>query len=110
MVVHTQCLCYFIFLQHLLFPSKSSTATNVEALTKKLDELDLDNTQRKRLETFLRIKASLLTNGELCADDFEKLEDLGAGNGGVVTKVRHLSNDMVMARKVSLFLVNALFC
>ncbi|PIK51445.1 putative dual specificity mitogen-activated protein kinase kinase 1-like, partial [Apostichopus japonicus] len=79
---------------------KSSTATNVEALTKKLDELDLDNTQRKRLETFLRIKASLLTNGELCADDFEKLEDLGAGNGGVVTKVRHLSNDMVMARKL----------
>lgn len=79
---------------------KSSSGTNVELLTKKLDELDLDNEQRERLETFLRNKASILHNGELCADDFEKLEDLGAGNGGVVTKVRHVTYDMVMARKL----------
>lgn len=79
---------------------KNTSGTNVEALTKKLDELDLDKEQRKRLETFLRNKASILHNGELCAEDFEKLEDLGAGNGGVVTKVRHISNDMVMARKL----------
>lgn len=96
--IHTDVKLYLFlaFFSH----SKSSSGTNVELLTKKLDELDLDNEQRERLETFLRNKASILHNGELCADDFEKLEDLGAGNGGVVTKVRHVTYDMVMARKV----------
>lgn len=39
--------------------------------------------------------------GELLDEDFEKLGDLGSGNGGVVTKVLHRPTGLVMARKVS---------
>lgn len=70
---------------------------NVEDVRKKLDELDLDNLQRSRLEEFLNEKRKI---GELVADDFEKISDLGAGNGGVVTKVLHKPTGLIMARKV----------
>ena len=36
------------------------------------------------------------------SEDFEKLGELGAGNGGVVTKVRHKTSKLVMARKVGI--------
>lgn len=40
--------------------------------------------------------------GELTSDDhFEKLGELGAGNGGVVVKVLHKPSSLIMARKVS---------
>lgn len=42
----------------------------------------------------------LLKVGELNADDFEKLGELGAGNGGVVNKERHKPSGLIMARKV----------
>ena len=32
--------------------------------------------------------------------DFEKLAELGAGNGGVVNKVRHKKTGIIMAKKV----------
>lgn len=74
---------------------------NLEALQKKLGELDLDEQQRKRLEAFLTQKAQV---GELKDDDFHPICELGAGNGGVVNKVRHKPSRLVMARKVSLTL------
>lgn len=70
---------------------------NVEDVRKKLDELDIDSVQRRRLEEFLNEKRRA---GELVADDFEKISDLGAGNGGVVTKVLHKPSGLIMARKV----------
>ncbi|MBN3271394.1 MP2K2 kinase, partial [Polyodon spathula] len=70
---------------------------NLEALQKKLEELDLDEQQKKRLEAFLTQKAKV---GELKDDDFHRICELGAGNGGVVTKVRHKPSGLVMARKV----------
>lgn len=70
---------------------------NLEALQKKLGELDLDEQQRKRLEAFLTQKAQV---GELKDDDFESICELGAGNGGVVHKVCHKPSGLVMARKV----------
>lgn len=70
---------------------------NLEALQKKLGELDLDEQQRKRLEAFLTQKAQV---GELKDEDFEPICELGAGNGGVVNKVRHKPSGLVMARKV----------
>ena len=42
--------------------------TNLEALQKKLEELELDEQQRKRLEAFLTQKQKV---GELKDDDFE---------------------------------------
>lgn len=71
--------------------------TNLEALQKKLEELELDEQQRKRLEAFLTQKQKV---GELKDDDFEKISELGAGNGGVVFKVAHKPSGLVMARKV----------
>jgi hypothetical protein len=61
------------------------------------------------MEFFLCQKEKI---GELSDDDFEKLGELGAGNGGVVMKVRHRSSGLIMARKVTLlyiFFVHFLF-
>lgn len=89
-VLHTSvCLTWSCF---------SVFRANLEALQRKLGELDLDEQQRKRLEAFLTQKAQV---GELKDEDFEPICELGAGNGGVVHKVRHKPSRLVMARKVS---------
>uniref|UniRef100_A0A667XJS9 Dual specificity mitogen-activated protein kinase kinase 2 n=1 Tax=Myripristis murdjan TaxID=586833 RepID=A0A667XJS9_9TELE len=75
----------------------AASEANLEALQKKLGELDLDEQQRKRLEAFLTQKAQV---GELKDDDFHPICELGAGNGGVVNKVRHKPSSLVMARKL----------
>ena len=75
-----------------------AAGANLDALQKKLEELDIDDQQRKRLEQFLTQKQKV---GELTADDFEKSGELGAGNGGVVWKVLHKPTSLIMARKVS---------
>ncbi|XP_072838180.1 dual specificity mitogen-activated protein kinase kinase 1 isoform X2 [Pogona vitticeps] len=75
----------------------SAAETNLEALQKKLEELELDEQQRKRLEAFLTQKQKV---GELKDDDFEKISELGAGNGGVVFKVSHKPSGLIMARKL----------
>lgn len=69
----------------------------VEEIRKKFDELDLDSLQRERLEAFIAEKRKI---GELNAEDFDKLAELGAGNGGVVTKVLHKPSGLIMARKL----------
>lgn len=71
---------------------------NLEALKKILEELDLDEQQKKRLEAFLTQKAKV---GELKDDDFHRICELGAGNGGVVNKECHKPSGIIMARKVS---------
>ncbi|KAI5623979.1 dual specificity mitogen-activated protein kinase kinase 1 [Silurus asotus] len=76
------------------------TETNLEALQKKLEELELDEQQKKRLEAFLTQKQKV---GELKDDDFEKICELGAGNGGVVFKVSHRPSGLIMARKLCLY-------
>ncbi|MBZ3879083.1 Dual specificity mitogen-activated protein kinase kinase 2 [Sciurus carolinensis] len=53
----------------------------------KLEKLELEEQQKKQLEAFLTQKAKA---GELKEDDFERLSELGAGNGGMVTKVQVL--------------------
>uniref|UniRef100_A0A672IYS5 Dual specificity mitogen-activated protein kinase kinase 2 n=1 Tax=Salarias fasciatus TaxID=181472 RepID=A0A672IYS5_SALFA len=75
----------------------ASSEANLEALQKKLGELDLDEQQRKRLEAFLTQKAQV---GELKEEDFDPICELGAGNGGVVNKVSHKPSGLVMARKL----------
>ncbi|XP_061531924.1 dual specificity mitogen-activated protein kinase kinase 1 [Phycodurus eques] len=74
-----------------------ATETNLESLQKKLEELELDEQQRKRLEAFLTQKQKV---GELKDDDFEKICELGAGNGGVVFQVSHRPSGLIMARKL----------
>lgn len=81
-------------------PSERSTLvgkTSIEVLQERLEELEMDDTQRKRMEFFLCQKEKV---GDLSDDDFEKLGELGAGNGGVVMKVKHRSSGLIMARKL----------
>uniref|UniRef100_A0A8C8JTP1 Dual specificity mitogen-activated protein kinase kinase 2 n=1 Tax=Oncorhynchus tshawytscha TaxID=74940 RepID=A0A8C8JTP1_ONCTS len=75
----------------------AASDANLEALQKKLEELDLDEQQKKRLENFLTQKAKV---GELKDDDFHRICELGVGNGGVVNKVCHKPSGLVMARKL----------
>ena len=75
-----------------------SGKTSIELLDKSLEGLDLDETQRKRLQTFLSDKQKV--QGELKDEDFVKQGELGAGNGGVVTKVLHKPSGLIMARKL----------
>ncbi|XP_040911438.1 dual specificity mitogen-activated protein kinase kinase 2b isoform X2 [Toxotes jaculatrix] len=73
-----------------------ASEANLEALKKILEELDLDEQQKKRLEAFLTQKAKV---GELKDDDFHRICELGAGNGGVVNKECHKPSGIIMARK-----------
>uniref|UniRef100_A0AAY4EVI0 Dual specificity mitogen-activated protein kinase kinase 2 n=1 Tax=Denticeps clupeoides TaxID=299321 RepID=A0AAY4EVI0_9TELE len=78
-------------------PVPGFNSTNLEALQKKLEELDLDEQQKKRLEAFLTQREKV---GELKDEDFHRICELGAGNGGVVNKVCHKPSGLVMARKL----------
>uniref|UniRef100_A0A6B2E9V8 mitogen-activated protein kinase kinase n=1 Tax=Phlebotomus kandelakii TaxID=1109342 RepID=A0A6B2E9V8_9DIPT len=71
--------------------------TSIEALTETLEELEMDDTARKRIKVFLSQKEKI---GELSDEDLEKLGELGSGNGGVVMKVRHMPTQLIMARKL----------
>jgi len=67
----------------------------------KLDELNLEDVnedQKNRLEEFLRDKKNI--GSEIKDGDFERMEELGAGNGGVVMKMKHKPTNLIMARKV----------
>uniref|UniRef100_A0A8C7JL68 Dual specificity mitogen-activated protein kinase kinase 2 n=1 Tax=Oncorhynchus kisutch TaxID=8019 RepID=A0A8C7JL68_ONCKI len=75
----------------------AASEANLKALQKKLEELDLDAQQKKHLEAFLTQKVKV---GELKDDDFHRICELGAGNGGVVNKVCHKPSGLVMARKL----------
>lgn len=77
----------------------------VESLEMNLSELGLDDQQKQRMRVFLCQKQKL-GERELCDEDFEKLGELGSGNGGVVTKVLHRTSGLIMARKVSLLLLS----
>merc|ERR1719266_964476 len=60
--------------------------------------IDVEPEQRRRLEFFLNQKKQL---GELKSEeDFEKISELGAGNGGVVHCVRHLATGTIIAKKM----------
>lgn len=89
---------------HFWFFSGVMGRMNIDVIQERFEELEMDEEQRKRLESFLGQKEKV---GELCDDDFEKLGELGAGNGGVVMKVRHKKYGLIMARKVSVCLYTA---
>ena len=72
---------------------------SLEDLEERLSELEMDDQQRQRMKFFLCEKQKL---GRLDDTDFQDLGDLGAGNGGVVIKVIHISTRLIMAKKVSI--------
>lgn len=54
---------------------------------------------QRRVAAFLRERQSMGVDG-LTSDQFEKLGELGAGNGGVVLRVCHKPTGIVMAQKL----------
>ena len=62
-------------------------------------DVDITDEQRTRMNEFFNQKA--LLGGQMCPDDFDTIDDLGCGNSGVVTKVRHKESGIIMARKVT---------
>ena len=67
-------------------------------LKEAVEEAEITSDQRARMNEFFNQKA--LLGSEMSDEDFEKIHELGAGNGGVVSKVRHLKSGIIMARKV----------
>ncbi|VDP84002.1 unnamed protein product [Echinostoma caproni] len=79
------------------FSNRMSTGPiDVAEVLRQLEAQDLDDAQRKRLSAFVSEKQKI---GELRPEDFEKIDELGKGNGGVVFKVRHTATGLIMAKK-----------
>ncbi|EGS18507.1 MAP kinase kinase-like protein [Thermochaetoides thermophila DSM 1495] len=53
-----------------------------------------------RREEPTQLEIGIEFNLDLKAEDLEVIKDLGAGNGGTVSKVRHIPTNTVMARKI----------
>ncbi len=63
---------------------------------RQLDDQQLDDSQRERIEEFLRCKKDI---HELHPEDFTKISELGSGNWGVVSRVRYNRTKIIMAKK-----------
>jgi len=80
-------------------PSQESSMDSfVRQLKEAVEDTELSTAQRARMNEFFNQK--LLLGSEMNDEDFEKIHELGAGNGGVVSKVRHLKSGIIMARKL----------
>lgn len=66
---------------------------------------DHNNSNNERLDEFFNGNRQVV--GHLNPDDFETISRLGSGNGGFVTKVKHIPSNQVLARKVIRLEVNA---
>lgn len=73
-------------------------------MTKAVENMKLTDDQKTNLMDFLENKKKLINHGELRDQQFERLDELGFGNGGVVLKVKHKPSELIMARKVILSL------
>lgn len=54
-------------------------------------------------DTSAQLEIGIEFNLDLRAEDLEIIKDLGSGNGGTVSKVKHIPTNTIMARKVSSF-------
>ena len=72
--------------------------TSIAALQRTLECLELDDAQRNRLEMFLCQKEKV--GKTLNLKHFQDMGELGAGNGGVVSRMFHKPTGLMMARKV----------
>lgn len=76
----------------------------IESLAAAVKNSDLTDEQKGNLMDFLEKKKKLIDHGELRDQQFERLDELGFGNGGVVLKVQHKPSELIMARKVCISL------
>lgn len=76
------------------------TSLRIDALAKAITELELSVEQKANMSSFLEEKREIIRHGELKEAHFQRLAELGYGNGGVVLKVEHKPSGIIMARKV----------
>ncbi|CDS37853.1 dual specificity mitogen activated protein [Echinococcus multilocularis] len=74
----------------------STGPVDLAAAQRQLDDQQLDDSQRERIEEFLRYKKDI---HELHPEDFTKISELGSGNWGVVSRVRYNRTNIIMAKK-----------
>ncbi len=67
-------------------------------------KMTITDEQRAQLEAFDKERGFILSHGELKEQLFERIKELGFGNGGVVLKMEHKPTGVIMARKVLTFL------
>lgn len=58
-------------------------------------------------DTSAQLEIGIEFNLDLRAEDLEIIKDLGSGNGGTVSKVKHIPTNTIMARKVRFSLVDS---
>lgn len=74
-----------------------SSKPTVDQLSEKVKMLDITETQKDKLEEFLKCREKI---GDLSNDDLSVEGELGSGNGGIVLKVRHRKYNTAMAKKL----------
>jgi serine/threonine protein kinase len=83
------------------FISGVGSVAEIDQQVRAVEGMDeLTEEQRKNLMDFLEQKRKIINHGELRDLHFERLDELGFGNGGVVLKVKHSPSGVVMARKM----------
>ncbi len=60
----------------------------------------LTHEQQTEMDQFLTTKKEIQKHGEFKDGQFDRLAELGYGNGGVVLQVKHKPTETIMARKV----------
>jgi serine/threonine protein kinase len=90
-------------------PEQMAT-TNWEALLSAVSEMDICSEQKTYMKEFLQKKKRVVdvfgTSGGMKEEDYDRLEELGSGNGGSVLRVKHKMTDVEMARKIIYLDVN----
>ena len=76
------------------------TGGELPDLEKKIEEVQIDDTQRKRLDDFFKQKQKVGLMDNAQKGDFVKKSELGSGNGGVVHLVCHKASGFEMALKL----------
>lgn len=76
------------------------TQSIVDKVGKSIEELEIDDVQRKRLDTFLSQKKTVGMLDSAQKVDFLEKAEIGIGNGGVVHLVQHKASGLEMARKL----------
>ncbi|KAI6216914.1 hypothetical protein M3Y99_01792500 [Aphelenchoides fujianensis] len=78
-------------------PEPTHTASDAEELEIRFNSLSLTNDQMRRMEEWQKTKGKI---GLLSEEQFERLDELGNGNYGVVHMMRHRPSGLIVARKL----------
>ena len=90
---------YFIFRKEKM----DQTENAMQDLIPKMTDMvvtEVDEKQKQRLESFLNLKKQIGEPRSSPDFEYEKIAELGAGNGGVVHCVKHKKTGIHMARKL----------